>query len=108
MDTPSKLKQKTEEIRDLLLSKNKNYGNSALNPTPIFSKQTPVEGLCSHIDSCLSRIKNNPAGVHDPTMRSTIKDLAGYFILLDIAIDDCDDKLKQDLNGLQSIKSRPQ
>lgn len=99
MDTPSKLKQKTEEIRDLLLGKNKNYGNSVLNPSAIFSKQTPVEGLCSRIDTCLSRIKNNPAGVHDPAMRGTIKDLAGYFILLDISLDDSDEKL---INGLQS------
>ena len=103
MDTPSKLKQKTEEIRDLLLGKNKNYGDSALKPVPIFSKQTPIEGLCSRIDSCLSRVKNSPAGVNDSAMRGTIKDLAGYFILLDIALDDNEEKIN---NGLLSTEER--
>tara|TARA_R100000700_G_C3039410_1_gene64158 strand:- start:150 stop:443 length:294 start_codon:yes stop_codon:yes gene_type:complete len=94
MDTPSRLKQKCEEVRDLLLSKNKNYGDSALKPAEIFSKQTPIEGICSRIDSCLSRVKNNAAGVHDPAMRETIKDLAGYFVLLDIALDEEDEKFE--------------
>ena len=40
------------------------------------------------------RIKNNPAGVRDPSIKDTIKDLAGYLILLDIALDDYEKKLE--------------
>mgnify|MGYP003139861678 CR=1 FL=1 len=94
MDTPSRLKQKCEEIRDLLLQKNRNYGDSALKPAGIFSKQIPIDSLCSRIDDKLMRIKNNPAGVRDPSIKDTIKDLAGYLILLDIALDDYEKKLE--------------
>ena len=72
-----------KEIGDLLKSKNKAYGNSALNPAGIFSKLTAEEALCSRIDDKLMRIKNK--GINDET-EDTVDDLIGYLFLLRMAI----------------------
>ena len=46
-----------DDIKELLLYKNKNYGNSALEPCRIFSNASPVEQLLVRIDDKLNRIK---------------------------------------------------
>ena len=70
------------EIRDLLLSKNDAYGDSALSPDNIFSKLDSAQAICARIDDKLSRIKNT--GLDDAT-EDTLDDLIGYLILLKIA-----------------------
>ena len=85
LDNPKSENQITEitnQLRDLLLKKNKAYGNSALEPLNVFSKQNAVDSLCARIDDKLSRIKNK--GLNDKT-EDTLFDLAGYLILLIIA-----------------------
>lgn len=72
-----------QEVTDLLVEKNKAYGNSALEPANIFANGSAVENLCSRIDDKLMRIKNK--GISDQT-EDTIKDLIGYLILLKIAL----------------------
>lgn len=72
-----------QEVIDLLVEKNKAYGNSALEPANIFANGSAVENLCSRIDDKLMRIKNK--GINDST-EDTIKDLIGYLILLKIAL----------------------
>ena len=72
----------TNELRNLLLQKNKAYGNSALEPLNVFSNQNAVDSLCARLDDKLSRIKNK--GLNDKT-EDTLFDLAGYLILLIIA-----------------------
>jgi hypothetical protein len=74
-----------QEVVDLLVEKNKAYGNSALNPANIFAKGSAVENLCSRIDDKLMRIKNR--GIVEDT-EDTIKDLIGYLILLKIALNE--------------------
>ena len=68
------------EIIELLLRKNISYGDSALNPRPIFSKADNSESLASRIDDKLNRIANgtNYPGDND------IDDLLGYLILFKI------------------------
>ena len=66
----------------MLLSKNKAYGDSALEPDNIFSKLDNAQAICARIDDKLSRIKNN--GLDDAT-EDTLDDLIGYLILLKIA-----------------------
>ena len=73
----------TEEIQELLISKNEAYGDSALNPANIFAKGSAVENLASRIDDKLMRIKNK--GISDET-EDTVSDLIGYLILLKIAL----------------------
>tara|TARA_R100000406_G_scaffold25810_1_gene16553 strand:+ start:1387 stop:1680 length:294 start_codon:yes stop_codon:yes gene_type:complete len=75
---------KCQDLEKLLLEKNKAYGSSALFPLGIFSKGDAVASLCARMDDKLMRIKNN--GISDAT-EDTLSDLAGYIVLLQIALD---------------------
>lgn len=72
-----------DEIKELLISKNKKYGNSALEPVRIFSRSNPVEQICVRIDDKLSRISKG-AGLL-ATDEDVVNDLIGYLVLLKIA-----------------------
>ena len=71
------------EITTLLKEKNRAYGNTALNPTNIFSKLNSSEAICARIDDKLARIKNK--GINDET-EDTVSDLIGYLLLLKMSI----------------------
>lgn len=75
------IEQKCDELKDILLEKNRKYGDSALNPCRIFSRADAVEQLLVRIDDKLSRIKNR----QDDEDEDVVMDLAGYLILLMIA-----------------------
>ena len=81
----NRLDRAAKKITDLLKSKNKAYGNTALNPTNIFSKLNASEAICPRIDDKLSRIKNK--GIYDET-EDTVDDLIGYLFLLKLAKED--------------------
>ena len=83
-DSQCKITEVVSQLQELLITKNKAYGNSALEPINIFSKNDSVDSLCARIDDKLSRIKNK--GLSDET-EDTLFDLAGYLILLIIARD---------------------
>jgi hypothetical protein len=70
-----------DDIRDMLVSKNEKYGNSALEPIGVFSKLSPKEGLLIRIDDKLKRIKN---GSIDRDDEDVVNDLIGYLVLLKI------------------------
>jgi hypothetical protein len=70
-----------KEVTDLLISKNRSYGDSALHPIRVFSKSDAVEQLLARIDDKLSRIQNGHKWPGD----NDIDDLLGYLILLKIA-----------------------
>jgi hypothetical protein len=72
-----------KDISDLLKSKNKAYGNSALKPAKIFSQLDATESLCARIDDKLMRIKNR--GITDAT-EDTVDDLIGYLLLLKMSL----------------------
>ena len=69
-------------IADMLIEKNKSYGNSALEPVRIFSKSDSIEQICVRIDDKLSRIKNGCNFANE----DTINDLIGYLFLLKIKL----------------------
>tara|TARA_R100000655_G_scaffold6472_4_gene18543 strand:+ start:11632 stop:12006 length:375 start_codon:yes stop_codon:yes gene_type:complete len=111
MTFSKKLDKKTKEITDLLKSKNKAYGNSALNPANIFSQANAIDSLCARIDDKLMRIKNK--GIYDAT-EDTVNDLIGYLMLLLMAIEDRDvdedyESFKEtlELGGHVNINGRP-
>jgi len=85
MTTQKKITEVANEVRDLLISKNEAYGDSALNPANIFSQGNAVDSLCARIDDKLMRIKSR--GITDET-EDTIQDLIGYLILLKVALSD--------------------
>lgn len=65
----------------MLLAKNRQYGDSALNPVRIFSRSDTVEQIKVRIDDKLSRIaRGNGEGNEDAVL-----DLIGYLIMLRIA-----------------------
>lgn len=75
---------KCDELKDLLISKNLKYGDSALNPSRIFSSASTIEQLKVRIDDKINRIQNSGVLSND---EDTVMDLAGYLILLRIALD---------------------
>ena len=73
-----------DQIKELLLEKNAKYGNHALEPVRVFSKDTAVDQLLVRIDDKLSRVKRG-AGLL-ASDEDVINDLIGYLVLLKIAI----------------------
>ena len=64
-------------LKEFLLAKNKNYGNSATEPLNIFSNLPNIERMKCRMDEKLSRIKNSPVDrINDYV------DLLGYLILV--------------------------
>ena len=55
--TESLIAEICNDIRDLLLAKNRAYGNSALKPIRVFSKANAKEQLLVRLDDKLNRIK---------------------------------------------------
>ena len=78
-----KLDREISAISCLLKSKNKAYGNTALNPTNVFSKLNATEALCARIDDKLARISNR--GINDHT-EDTVDDLICYLLLLKMSM----------------------
>jgi hypothetical protein len=72
-----------DDIKNLLLRKNANYGDSAINPSRIFSKASAVEQILVRIDDKLSRIGRGAGLVAND--EDVIDDLIGYLVLLKIA-----------------------
>jgi hypothetical protein len=66
----------TNEVRDMLLAKNKAYGNSASDPVRIFSKADTLEQINVRMDDKLSRLARGSAAGEDVEL-----DLMGYLVL---------------------------
>ena len=73
-----------DDIKELLLYKNQQYGDSAMNPSRIFSKASAVEQLLVRIDDKLNRIKKGAGLI--ATDEDVIQDLIGYLVLLKIGL----------------------
>jgi hypothetical protein len=82
-NTQELLREVCDNIRDFLLDKNAQYGDSAIHPVRIFSKASPIEQLYVRIDDKLSRIEKGDERIESDD--DVIDDLIGYFILLKIA-----------------------
>jgi hypothetical protein len=80
------------DIKELLLYKNKQYGDSALNPSRIFSKASAVEQILVRIDDKLNRIQKGAGLIGED--EDVIQDLIGYLVLLKIGLKH--QKAKQD------------
>jgi hypothetical protein len=85
LDTQADISLVCNEIKELLLEKNRKYGDSALTPSRIFSKADAIEQLLVRIDDKLNRIQKG-AGLL-ATDEDIIQDLIGYLVLLKIAIE---------------------
>ena len=70
-----------DEIKELLLEKNRRYGDSALNPVRIFSKGTAEESILVRLDDKLSRLRTQSIDEDE----DVLLDLLGYLVLLKVA-----------------------
>lgn len=69
-----------DELKEMLLEKNRAYGNSALDPVRIFSKAEADEQIKVRIDDKLSRLARGSAAGED-----VVLDLLGYLVLLRVS-----------------------
>jgi hypothetical protein len=76
--TQTIIAQECDSIKELLLSKNRKYGNSAIQPKRIFSKADAAEQIKVRIDDKLNRIQNSALDEDE----DVVLDLIGYLILL--------------------------
>ena len=83
-ETESKISVVCDDIKELLIHKNRKYGNSALQPNRIFSKCSATEQLLVRIDDKLNRIMKG-AGLL-ATDEDVVNDLIGYLVLLKISM----------------------
>jgi len=75
------VKEALKQTENLLIGKNKAYGDAALNPVRIFSKADSLEQLKVRIDDKLSRlVRGNDAG------EDVIADLIGYLVMMQIQL----------------------
>jgi hypothetical protein len=98
-ETELKISVVCDDIKELLIHKNRKYGNSALKPNRIFSKCSATEQLLVRIDDKLNRIMKG-AGLL-ATDEDVVKDLIGYLVLLKISMES--DKNDDILDTAKSI-----
>lgn len=82
-DTQNKINEIMEAMQDLLLSKNRLYGNSALNPKHIFYKGDAVNSILIRLDDKLGRIMAN---TDEKPRINDVADIIGYCTLLLISM----------------------
>ena len=68
-------------LSNMLIEKNRSYGNSALDPVRVFSSADNIEQLNVRIDDKLSRMMRGKEYRGD----NDLDDLMGYLVLLSIA-----------------------
>ena len=68
------------EVRDMVIAKNEQYGDSALNPMRLFSKAQPIEQLRVRLDDKISRIMRGAEGIESDA--DIYRDIMGYCALL--------------------------
>ena len=80
MDTTDKIKQTMNELRDFLVAKNEQYGDSVMKPINIFSSATQDGGIRIRIDDKLNRLMQGNDNMESD--EDVIMDLIGYLVLL--------------------------
>lgn len=74
------IEETCDELKAMLLAKNRAYGNSAIDPVRVFSRAAPTEQIKVRLDDKLSRISRGESAGEDAPW-----DLAGYLILLRVS-----------------------
>jgi hypothetical protein len=71
-----------DQLKELLLEKNRKYGDSALNPVRVFSNASPLEQIRVRLDDKLSRLRNQ----QEDEDEDVLTDLIGYIVLYKVAL----------------------
>ena len=85
-ESETKISGVCDDIKELLIHKNRKYGNSAFKPCRVFSKASAVEQLLVRIDDKLNRIMQGAGLLADD--EDVVNDLIGYLVLLKIGMND--------------------
>lgn len=80
VETQEKIANACNEIKNMLIEKNKSYGDSVMSPVRIFSNASTTEQIAVRIDDKLSRVMRGHEYIGD----NDIDDLIGYLIFLKI------------------------
>jgi len=75
--TQKQIIETCENFKQFLIEKNKRYGDSALNPLNVFSKQDAESSIRIRVDDKLKRIKNS-----NELRKNDVIDIMGYLFLL--------------------------
>ena len=78
--TKEKIRSKCDQIKKMLLAKNKQYGDSVVNPIRIFSKADSKEQVRVRIDDKVNRLLQGDESIESDM--DILHDLVGYLILL--------------------------
>lgn len=84
-----------DNTKELLIKKNKAYGDSALNPLGVFGNGDAVTSLGARMDDKLMRLKS--LGINKNSV-DTLYDLHGYITLLIIALE-----RKENINSMDVV-----
>jgi len=89
--------QKCDELKELLIRKNRQYGNSALEPIRIFADSTADEQIKVRMDDKVNRLLKSISEHYQKQIidflrtevakmyeENTLIDLAGYIILFEV------------------------
>ena len=85
VDTPTqtKIRMVMDSMKDLLLYKNKKYGDSAINPKKIFYKGDATNSILIRLDDKIGRVMSN---TEEKPRVNDVCDIIGYCTLLLISM----------------------
>lgn len=105
IDYRQMIEDKCDEIKEMLLEKNRKYGNSALRPKRVFSKADAEEQIRVRLDDKITRLQS--AQLDDE--EDPILDMVGYLILLlvmmELRVDEVKDDYEHKLEEKSSLSS---
>ena len=90
-DTQQKLIDVLDGMKNLLLYKNKKYGDSAINPKKIFYKGDSTNSILIRLDDKIGRVMSNP---DDKPRVNDVADIIGYCTLLLVSMNVTSEDLK--------------
>lgn len=79
--TQHNIAQVFDSMKNLVIEKNRRYGDAAISPINIFSKLDAGEGVKVRIDDKISRIMYNGCDLR----KNDVADLIGYLALLAVS-----------------------
>ena len=93
------IRKKCDEIRDLLIEKNKSYGNSVFDKGVLFNVD-PMYAIQARINDKLNRIKSKETYMSE----NDLMDLTGYLILLQVYMDEVDKRMSETIKSAETYK----
>lgn len=91
-ETQQKIKDILSGMTDLLLYKNKKYGDSAINPKKIFYKGDSTNSILIRLDDKIGRVMSN---TEEKPRVNDVADIIGYCTLLLVSMGTTSEDLKK-------------